>query len=50
MIGSMGTVFAASAEAHRLTLVWRDTRGFTTLGIPPRNAWQPLPPTSPDLT
>lgn len=38
-IGTMDAFFAATAEVHRLMLVTRDIRGFTTTGIPVFNPW-----------
>lgn len=36
--------FAATAEAHRLTLVTRNVKDFAPVGIPLLNPWQPPPP------
>jgi hypothetical protein len=39
-LGSMDAFFAATAEAHRLTLVTRNLQHFATLGIPLLSPWQ----------
>lgn len=41
-LGAMDAFFAATALAHELTLVTRNTRHFERLGISLLNPWQPL--------
>jgi len=38
-LGAMDAFIAATAEAHRLTLVTRNTRDFAIVGIPLLNPW-----------
>jgi predicted nucleic acid-binding protein len=39
-LGSMDVFFAATAAAHELTLVTRNVRDFTAVGIPLLNPWK----------
>ncbi len=43
-LGSIDAFFAATAEAHGLTLVTRNIKDFASLGIPLFDPWQPSPP------
>ena len=42
-IGTMDTFFAATAQAHGLTLVTRDVGDFKAAGIELFDPWQPAP-------
>jgi predicted nucleic acid-binding protein len=42
-LGPIDAFFAATAEAHGLTLVTRNIKDFATIGIPLLDPWQPPP-------